>query len=114
MATAFVLLPAGAGIGKIALEQGPRSEARIRIRAREQSAEAGVRDDHRVRDRIRQELGEPHVDVLWRLSTPAWARARRRAMLPRGFRVANLVDAAILWSSALGMTFVAAAALWQV
>lgn len=114
MATAFVFVPPGAGIGKVALEPAPRYDARIRIRVREQSAEARVRDDHRVRDRIRQELGEPHVDVLWRLSTPPWARARRRAMLPRGFRVGNLVDAAILWSSALGMTFVAAAALWQV
>ncbi|MEP7206969.1 MAG: hypothetical protein ABI920_08520 [Casimicrobiaceae bacterium] len=114
MATTFVFVPAGAGIGKVAVEHAPRSDARIRLRVREQSTEARVRGDPEVRDRIRQELGAPHVDVLWRLSTPPWARARRRAMLPRGLRVSHLVDAAILWSSAVGMTFVALAALWQV
>ena len=40
-----------------------------------------ARDTSAVRARIRQELGADH-DVLWRLTTRPWARARRAAYGP--------------------------------
>ncbi len=86
MELAFV--PATTGFGKVAAA-GP------------------ARADARVKARIRRELGEPHVDVLWRLSTRPWARARSAIARPLAARLREWIEGAVVVASTLGMSAVA-------
>ena len=54
---------------------------------------------------------EPHVDVLWRMTTAPWARARS-ALVQRGAsRALALLETALLTSTAFGMAVLTVIAL---
>jgi hypothetical protein len=61
----------------------------------------------RVKARIRRELGEPHVDVLWRLSTRPWARARTAVARPLATRLREWIEGVVVIASTVGMSAVA-------
>lgn len=64
-----------------------------------------------VRARIRSELAGTGGDVLWRMTTKPWARARRSAVRPAPRSVRDVIEGAVTVATMLGMAFVSLACL---
>ncbi len=71
------------------------------------------RADAQVKARIRRELGDPHVDVLWRMTTQPWARARTAVVRPDSTRLREFIEGLIVMASTVGMSVVAAICIAQ-
>ena len=85
MTTQLAFVPGSAGFGRIGSRVSRRGAAR-------------------VCETSRQSVREPHVDVLWRLTTSPWARARTAIARPARARFREAVENAIVIASALAVT----------
>ena len=103
MATALAFDHALAPAGNVA--HAPSTK-----RAASPSRAPDVRGEPHVAAPPRLGAMAPHVGLLWRLTTPAWARMRARPTPPARLAGAMFVQDTILFACAIGMTFVAAAA----
>lgn len=94
----LAFLPATARLGKMPAPALPRPVGRA---------------DAQVKARIRRELGDPHVDVLWRMTTQPWARARTAVVRPDSTRLREFIEGLIVMASTVGMSVVAAICIAQ-